>query len=128
MSAYSFSLEHQIVGGTGITPAYQLLEHVLAQPSPPKISVIYASPSPSGIFLKPALDAFVQQNSAKVSLNYLVDRLDPGVKAGAELHVGSVDRHVVNKLIGRGGSVARRMVVVCGPEGSVVSTLVLSQI
>lgn len=111
----------QIVGGTGITPAHQLVSHLLDQrTSPPKLSVIYASPTPSTILLKDSLDGFARHPSKQVQVTYLVDGLDRGTKAvaGGPL-VGRVDGPVLEKLIGAGGRGKRRVVVVCGPEACV---------
>ncbi|BGP44487.1 Phenylalanyl-tRNA synthetase, beta subunit, cytoplasmic [Rhodotorula kratochvilovae] len=117
-----------VVGGTGVTPAYQLIHDTLSSPSSPSapspaVSIVYASPSPSRILLKDSLDALVAKDPAHVKVHYLVDRLDAGQAQGAVLpgtEVGFVDRTRLEKLIGRGGDKSRRrIVVVCGPEGMV---------
>ncbi|GAA5898103.1 hypothetical protein JCM8208_000155 [Rhodotorula glutinis] len=117
-----------VVGGTGVTPAHQLIHDSLASSSPsssapsPAVSVIYASPSPSRILLRNELDALTAQRPGQLKVHYLVDRLDAaGASApppGAE--VGFLDGKVLGRLIGRGGQPGkRRVVVVCGPEGMV---------
>ncbi|GAA5823051.1 hypothetical protein JCM3770_005713 [Rhodotorula araucariae] len=117
-----------VVGGTGVTPAYQLIHDALSAASSPAtpspaVSIVYASPSPSRILLKESLDALAGRDPAHVKVHYLVDRLDVGqgkgsLPPGAE--VGFIDRKNLEKLIGRGGDkTRRRVVVVCGPEGMV---------
>ncbi|GAA5895802.1 hypothetical protein JCM5296_006671 [Sporobolomyces johnsonii] len=122
-----------IVGGTGVTPAYQLLNDTLRSSSSPSssgsspspaISLIYASPSPSRTLLRPELDAFAAQDPSKVSIKYLVDRLDPGTGKSSlpkDSVLGIMDRKKLQDWIGKGGdtSTRRRMVVVCGPEGMI---------
>ncbi|KAK4701549.1 cytochrome-b5 reductase, partial [Phenoliferia sp. Uapishka_3] len=109
-----------IVGGTGITPAYQLLETVLAKPNPPNISIIYASSSPSNIYLQTPMNAFSAQHPDKLSVTYVVDKLDPGMKETAcGPIVGRLNTKIVGDVIGRGGGSGRRVVVVCGPDGMV---------
>ncbi|GAA5997244.1 cytochrome b5 reductase family protein [Rhodotorula paludigena] len=120
-----------VVGGTGVTPAYQLIHDSLASPPssspsapPPSINVVYASPSPSRILLKDRLDSFAASDpSRRISLHYLVDMLDAdGGKASlpSGTEVGFIDRKKLERYIGRGGvKEKRRMVIVCGPEGMI---------
>ncbi|GAA5888834.1 hypothetical protein JCM6882_002871 [Rhodosporidiobolus microsporus] len=120
-----------VVGGTGVSPAYQLIHDSLrtssSSPSSPSpaISVIYASPSPSRILLKSSLDALTAQAQAadkKIKVQYFVDRLDADGKKGLPegATVGMLNRKGLEKAIGRGGDKEkRRVVVVCGPEGMV---------
>ncbi|GAA5858720.1 hypothetical protein JCM8547_004955 [Rhodosporidiobolus lusitaniae] len=121
-----------VVGGTGVSPACQLLADTLssssasassASPSP-ALSIVYASPSPSRILLKPELDALSSQAGKDVKVQYLVDNLDPetGKKGLPEgVLVGMLDKKKLEKVIGKGGrgDGKRRVVVVCGPEGMV---------
>ncbi|KPV78156.1 uncharacterized protein RHOBADRAFT_50662 [Rhodotorula graminis WP1] len=119
-----------VVGGTGVTPAYQLIHDTLASSSSssapsPTVSVVYASPSPSRILLRNELDALTAQRPGQLKVHYLVDRLDAdprasGASAPAGAEVGFLDSKVLSRLIGRGGQPEkRRVVVVCGPEGMV---------
>ncbi|GAA5837241.1 hypothetical protein JCM9279_005628 [Rhodotorula babjevae] len=115
-----------VVGGTGVTPAHQLIHDTLASSSSssapsPAVSVVYASPSPSRILLRNELDAFTAQRPGQVKVHYLVDRLDAaGASAPAGAEVGFLDGQKLGRLIGRGGQPGkRRVVVVCGPEGMV---------
>ncbi|GAA5918414.1 hypothetical protein JCM1841_003951 [Sporobolomyces salmonicolor] len=121
-----------IVGGTGVTPAYQLLNDTLRSSSSPSssgsfpspaVSLIYASPSPSRILLRPELDSFAAQDPSKVSIKYLVDGLDPGTGKSSlprDSVLGMLDRKKLQEWIGKGGDKSkRRMVVVCGPEGMI---------
>ncbi|GAA6002697.1 hypothetical protein JCM10207_007632 [Rhodosporidiobolus poonsookiae] len=111
-----------VVGGTGISPAYQLLADSFSSPSPstPALSIVYASPSPSRILLKSQLDALSSQPARDVKVQYLVDRLDPETgKKGLPQDgvVGMLDRKKLEKAIGRGGAQGkRRIIVVCGPD------------
>jgi len=145
----SLSCATQVVGGTGITPAYQFLRSAFAPSSasaapfsPPKISIVYSSPTPSTILLKQELDALACQHPDRVTVRYLVDREDgpppPPIKAGWSLWgskpaapalqsrgdgvlVGRAGAREMGEWLGRGtGSDQagpRRVVVVCGPEG-----------
>ncbi|GAA5934580.1 hypothetical protein JCM10213_002018 [Rhodosporidiobolus nylandii] len=116
-----------VVGGTGVSPAYQLLHDTFlpsnASSPSPSLNVVYASPSPSRILLRQELDALTARADEQkdVKVQYLVDRLDAesgkaGLPTGTE--VGFLDKKKLEKAIGRRGQQGkRRVVVVCGPEG-----------
>ncbi|KAM0756512.1 ferredoxin reductase-like protein [Meredithblackwellia eburnea MCA 4105] len=116
-----------VVGGTGITPAYQLLQHLSSHPESsatlkPRISILYASPTPSTILLKDDLDSFVKVNPLNVSVKYFVDKARKGDKG--DWTVARLDLKVLRTLLGKGGDAGvtvsgKKMVVVCGPEGMV---------
>lgn len=114
----------QVVGGTGISPAFQYIESTLSHPAnpsapQPSIKVVYASPSPSRILLKPELDALVAQHPEKLSVQYLVDNLEAGQKKSSvpETTVGRMRAKELKKWIGEGSSKEKkRAVIVCGPE------------
>ncbi|GAA5981392.1 hypothetical protein JCM10908_004092 [Rhodotorula pacifica] len=118
-----------VVGGTGITPAYQFVHDMLRSDAAssssvprPAVSIIYASPSPSRVLLKKELDSFTAQDPAHVSLHYLVDRPDAGSskkQVPPDLSVGFIERPKLEKAIGAKDQEKRRVVVVCGPEGMV---------
>ncbi|GAA5987634.1 hypothetical protein JCM11641_001175 [Rhodosporidiobolus odoratus] len=116
-----------VVGGTGISPAYQLLHDAFLPSSAsspfPALSIVYASPSPSRILLRAELDTLAFRDpSKKIDIRYFVDRLDEQGKAGLPDGgvVGFLDKQKLEKAIGRGGQrEKRRMVVVCGPEGMI---------
>ncbi|GAA5867904.1 hypothetical protein JCM3774_004716 [Rhodotorula dairenensis] len=120
-----------VVGGTGITPAFQFVNDMLrsaaanAPPSSasarPAVSIVYASPSPSRVLLKKELDALAAQDPAHVSLHYLVDRPEPGTltKPPPDMTVGLIDRSKLETAIGPKQDEKRRVVLVCGPEGMV---------
>ncbi|PWY97557.1 ferredoxin reductase-like protein, partial [Testicularia cyperi] len=75
-----------LVGGTGITPAYQLLTNVLGRPSTGRINsqttpetkfkLVYAVPDTQNALLLPELSRLVQAHPEQVSLTLLVERLD----------------------------------------------------
>lgn len=84
----------------------------------PKISIIYSSPSPSTVLLKSSLDELVAQDPSKVSVRYLVDEPEQGEKLPSGLILGRSQTKTLNEWVGKGGN-ARRVVVVCGPDGLV---------
>lgn len=97
----------QIVGGTGVTPAYQMIEHVLASntATPQKLTIIYASPSPSTILIKPELDSLLQRASTKggpaLEIKYLVSKDGDGQTGSPSGWFGSStagDKEIVDRL------------------------------
>lgn len=112
----------QVVGGTGVAPAYQFVKDMLSASSidTPKVSIVYASPSPSRILLKDSLDAFREQDPSRLSLHYLADRLDPNTSsktAPQDVTIAFPDGMTLKKLLGKKEDGKRRVVIVCGPEG-----------
>ncbi|GAA5955359.1 hypothetical protein JCM8115_001925 [Rhodotorula mucilaginosa] len=119
-----------VVGGTGITPAYQFVNDMLREAEPssssptprPAVSVVYASPSPSRVLLKNELDALKARDSDHVAVHYLVDRPEAGTskkQLPTDMAVGLIDRSKLESAIGQKQQDKRRVVVVCGPEGMV---------
>ena len=135
------------MGGTGITPAFQLLNTVFSQasilaatakaPKLPKFTLLYAATSPSSLLLLPELAALKRQFPEQIELQLQVDRLD---KAGAEqrgwvdwlrgrrhqmegldVRVGQLDEKAVRAALERSGrdEESTRKVLVCGPDGMV---------
>ena len=146
-----------------MTPAYQLITYLLTPPSTsttnpstsstsliPKLTLIYASPTPSEILLKSELNALslssLSSPTSPLSIKYLVsspsDSTDkPGwfdfaasKKRKNEMKelemqgvtVGRIGRGNLQKWIGRGDSTSldgkKRIVIVCGPEGCVLTS------
>ncbi len=70
-----------VVGGTGITPAYQLLTNLFGRPATaqagkaPKIDVLYATPDIDNALLLPQLHALAEANKDKVSISLFAERL-----------------------------------------------------
>lgn len=109
-----------IVGGTGITPAYQFIKKELSEKtSATRISVVFSSPDESNILLRATLDDLIAQDPSRLSIQYLVDR--GSSKKNNKLEVGRVNPEFLEKLIGKGGLKPNRVVVVCGPEGMVTA-------
>ncbi|ODV95295.1 hypothetical protein PACTADRAFT_33870 [Pachysolen tannophilus NRRL Y-2460] len=70
-----------IGGGTGITPLYQLLHHVTANPSDKtKIHLFYGNKTEDDILLKPEIDAIAQKFPDQVKVTYFLDTPPSGWK------------------------------------------------
>jgi hypothetical protein len=108
----------QIAGGTGVTPAYQCInDSQQARPSAssPTLSLVYASASPSSIFLRPQLDQFNKTGTLS-KVRYHVDRSDqPTLPENTRL--GLMDGKSLEEFVGRKDPTTRRVIVICGPEG-----------
>uniref|UniRef100_V5E8J1 FAD-binding FR-type domain-containing protein n=2 Tax=Kalmanozyma brasiliensis (strain GHG001) TaxID=1365824 RepID=V5E8J1_KALBG len=85
-----------VVGGTGITPAYQLLTNLFGRPGKtaqarmkgaPRIEVLYATQDLENVLLLPQLHASVEANRDKVSVQLFAERvaspssLSPGARS-----------------------------------------------
>ena len=104
-----------IAGGSGITPMYQLITHMLADPRDhTEIRLLYASRSPEDIILKAQLDALaVTHPNFKVA--YVVDGAAAGWTEGV---VGRVDAAAVTAFLPPPQAEAGKFkIMVCGPPG-----------
>ncbi|GAA5922924.1 cytochrome b5 reductase family protein [Sporobolomyces koalae] len=114
-----------IAGGTGVTPAYQLIHDSLeSQPSSrpsPTLSLLYASASPAQMFLQPQLDAFLSSGAraSPLSIRYQVDSNPEGARLAPNMHVGKIDRKVLQEVVGTRDPSKKKVIVICGPEGMI---------
>lgn len=77
-----------VAGGTGITPIYQILQHMMTLPSgKTKITLIYANESYEDILLKNELERWVKQSPDRLELVYLLKKVRYRVES--ELTPGS---------------------------------------
>lgn len=68
-----------ICGGTGITPAYQVMKKALKDPNDPtKFFLLYANQTPADILLREDLDGWARDFPDRVKIHYTVDRLPEG--------------------------------------------------
>lgn len=82
-----------LVGGTGITPAYQLLTNLFGRPSAPaaqnagipKVEVLYAASDLDNALLLPELHALAHKNSQMVSVSLFAERLPSSPAPSAAL-------------------------------------------
>lgn len=75
----------QLVAGTGVTTAHQLLSNVLDNkplaPNTPEISVIYAAPSMDALQLVPELSDYQRRHPDRVSVHVFVEDIPPRMAA-----------------------------------------------
>jgi len=110
-----------VAGGTGITPMYQIIRTVLADPSDKtQMKLLYASRSVGEILLRRELDQLSAAHPEQLQVQYLVEDGggadsnsvgDPGGVA-----VGMVDASAVQKFVPP-PKTQGAAVLVCGPPG-----------
>eukprot|EP00210_Caulerpa_lentillifera_P001832 g1762.t1 len=67
-----------LAGGSGITPMYQLLNHIINDPKDnTHVSLIFANVTPADILLKQNLDAFAAQYPTQFDVYYVVEKSVP---------------------------------------------------
>jgi cytochrome-b5 reductase len=139
MSLTSFDLP-QIVGGTGITPAYQLLNTLISQCSYlgtplPTFTLLYAASKPSSLLLLPELAALQQEFPQQINIRLHVDELDmttkqsmswadwllskPPSREGLDLHEGRISQDAVRQVLEKSKESGSRRILVCGPDGMI---------
>ena len=99
-----------LVGGTGITPAYQVISSMLADPrDTTEIRLLYASHTPADIILRPELDALAATHP-NFKVTYVVSGAGGGEWDGP---VGRIDKGMIAAVLPPPGGGNR--VLVCGP-------------
>lgn len=88
-----------ICGGTGITPAYQVMKKALKDPKDPtKFFLLYANQTPADILLREDLDGWARDFPDRVTINYTVDRVPED--AGEWTHfTGFINEEMLGKCM-----------------------------
>jgi cytochrome-b5 reductase len=107
-----------VVGGTGITPALQVLHAGLADArDATRYTLVYGSRSPADMICRAEVDALAAAHPARLAVHYLVDAPTPGAAGIApgkgNVRVGRPDKAALAALLPppRAGT----LVAVCGP-------------
>lgn len=135
-----------IVGGTGVAPAYQLINSTLSKAaaatsptstSTPKFRLLYAAASPSSFLLLPELKALQESHPDRLQIGLFVERDETpaadGLGLGRVLGLGGQrsvggfkattgrigQRDIANALSASSPDTPRRAILVCGPNGMV---------
>ncbi|KAJ9467614.1 NADH-cytochrome b5 reductase 2 [Diplonema papillatum] len=99
-----------LAGGTGITPMYQIISHLLNDPADQtKLTLVYANRTPEDILLKTELDGLSKLHE-RFEVYYLVDNA-PRAWAGG---IGHMNQSVLKSYLPAPG---QGKVIVCGPPG-----------
>ncbi|KAG8890982.1 NADH-cytochrome b5 reductase, partial [Tulasnella sp. 403] len=110
---YTMGMAHEfgmIAGGTGITPMYQIITHILYnKQDPTRINLIYANVSKEDILLKLELDELARRNKERFSVYYVLNNPPEGWEGG----VGFVTTAMIQDKIA--GPVDGKRVLLCGP-------------
>jgi len=70
-----------ICGGTGITPAYQVIREILKdKEDPTQVMLLYANQTPDDILLREELDKWAKDFPTRFKCHYTVDRVPEGIK------------------------------------------------
>jgi cytochrome-b5 reductase len=103
-----------IAGGTGVTPMYQLITEILANPRDrTEVRLIYANRSEGDILLRDELDALAATHP-NFKVLYTVDKAGPEWKG----HTGHVSAAMLTSVLPPPQREAGRVkVMVCGPPG-----------
>lgn len=72
-----------IAGGTGISPMYQIIKAIAANPSDTtKVTLVYGNITEEDILLKAELDGFVESKPSQFKVYYLLDKPGDGWTGG----------------------------------------------
>jgi NAD(P)H-flavin reductase len=110
-----------ICGGTGITPMYQIIRTVLANPGDTtRLRLIYANRSEGDILLRGELSALAAEHPDRFQVRYLVEAgpvTGPTAPAEGSLSLGRVTAAIVQGFLPSPRDAPPCAVLVCGPEG-----------
>jgi cytochrome-b5 reductase len=108
-----------LAGGTGITPCYQLIRHILENPNDKtQVRLVYANNTPEDILLKKELDEFAKKYPDRFKVKYYLSKKDfipKGWKGGA----GYFDEETINQSLFDNKRDPKKddktLIMVCGP-------------
>ncbi|KAG0230508.1 NADH-cytochrome b5 reductase [Actinomortierella wolfii] len=102
-----------IAGGSGITPMYQVIQHLLKdKEDKTQIALIFANVTPDDIIMKDEIDALAKAHPDRFKVTYVVDKAADGWKGPT----GFVTKELIKEHMPdyeKGNS----KVMVCGPPG-----------
>jgi cytochrome-b5 reductase len=97
-----------VSGGTGVTPCFQLMQHVDLYKEPLEMALLYANQTPDDILLKDRLDDL---HSKGMTVAYTVDRVPTDVAWGG--YVGFLTADMVASTMPAPGE--DTLILACGP-------------
>ncbi|KAI8975185.1 hypothetical protein BDF20DRAFT_877340 [Mycotypha africana] len=115
-----------IAGGTGISPMYQLICHILQNPNDKqtKIWLIYGNKSEKDILLQNELDELAKTYSDRFKVKYILDQPPPSSDETTAYEKGYVTKEMIQKMLkvygnednNNAASSNRLKIFVCGPN------------
>lgn len=122
------SVKHvgMIAGGTGITPMYQLIRHVVETRQGRDslgLSLLYANQHPGDILLRTELETFHNSASKQFELAYTVDRLEKDEKWSG--HMGFVSEAMIRECMPPPSEDV--LLLLCGPAPMIKSVRCILQ-
>ena len=123
VSQNQFKVSHiaMIAGGTGITPMYQFIQHILITRNgrdKTKLSLLYGNQKQSEILMRDTLEELSNQYPDQFSLNLTIDRADAS-EGPWKGFVGYVTPEMISKCLPRPADDV--IVLLCGPPPMVRS-------
>ncbi|KAF4539680.1 NADH-cytochrome b5 reductase, partial [Lasiodiplodia theobromae] len=107
-----------IAGGAGVTPVWQLVQGILADPDDKTVvDVVYGANSVEDVLLREEWGRLVEKSRGRLRVHYTVSR---GGEEGGEFRKGYVTKELLRELgvqggKGEGEGEETSMVFVCGP-------------
>ena len=108
-----------VAGGTGITPMYQIIRSVLADPADgTRLRLLYANRTEDDILLRRELDALETRHPDRLQIHYLVgdETAAAGRPRAPNVSAGRVDAAAIERFLPP-PTEPRTAILVCGPEG-----------
>ncbi|CAO3608041.1 unnamed protein product [Cunninghamella blakesleeana] len=106
-----------IAGGTGISPMYQMIKHILTnskEDETTKLWLIYANKTEQDILLKEELDQLEKEHSSRFKIKYVLEY----PKNNWEGEKGRVSESIIRSMLHEtSSSDHKRLIFVSGPDG-----------
>lgn len=111
-----------LAGGTGITPMYQVLDHILKDPKDrTHVRLIYANITPADILLRQNIDSLAAKHPTRFDVYYVVEK---NVPVGWKYGVGYISKEMIQEHCPAPGEDA--LLLWCGPPPMVEAMKKLS--
>ncbi|KAH9905530.1 ferredoxin reductase-like C-terminal NADP-linked domain-containing protein [Epithele typhae] len=118
VKANQFEQVGMIAGGSGITPMYQILDHVLQDPeNKTKFTLIFANVAERDIIMKQDFDTLQKKYPSTLNVVYTLDKPEADWKG----ETGYVNADMITKHLPSAKLGEKTKIFVCGPPGQVAA-------
>ncbi|KAF4694444.1 NADH-cytochrome b5 reductase 3 [Perkinsus olseni] len=101
-----------VAGGTGITPHYQIIQHILQTKDPMKMSLLCANKTPDDVLLGPELAMLADTHPGQLKVHHTVD--NASMNPSWSGYIGRVTKEMLRDTMPKPGP--DTLILLCGPK------------